>query len=50
MREIISVHLGKAGCQIGEDFWAQIAAEHAVLPDGTRVRETTTEVRSFSFK
>ena len=45
MREIISVHLGHAGCCIGEELWHQLSAEHAILPDGTQVRETTTEVR-----
>ena len=44
MREVISVHLGHAGCGLGEELWHQLAGEHGILPDGTQLYESTTEV------
>lgn len=34
MREVIAIHLGQAGCQIGNTCWPLFALEHGVLADG----------------
>ncbi|XP_065087294.1 tubulin alpha-8 chain-like [Ochlerotatus camptorhynchus] len=34
MREVISIHVGQAGCQIGNACWPLFAREHGVLSDG----------------
>ncbi|XP_044727446.1 tubulin alpha chain-like [Chrysoperla carnea] len=34
MREIISIHLGQAGCQIGSACWELFCLEHGITPDG----------------
>ena len=35
MREIISIHVGQAGCQIGNACWELYCLEHGINPDGT---------------
>ena len=35
MREVISVHIGQAGCQIGNSCWELYCLEHGIKPDGT---------------
>lgn len=35
MREIISVHIGQAGVQIGNACWELYCLEHGIRPDGT---------------
>ncbi|XP_065668516.1 tubulin alpha-4 chain isoform X1 [Hydra vulgaris] len=35
MRECISIHLGQAGCQIGNACWELYCLEHGINPDGT---------------
>jgi tubulin alpha len=34
MREIVSVHLGQAGCQTGNACWELYCLEHGIQPDG----------------
>merc|ERR1712136_599120 len=34
MRECISVHVGQAGCQIGNSAWELYCLEHGIQPDG----------------
>lgn len=34
-RECVSIHLGQAGCQIGNACWELYCLEHGILPDGT---------------
>ena len=34
MREIISIHVGQAGCQIGNSCWELYCLEHGITPDG----------------
>merc|ERR1739837_27336 len=34
MRECISVHIGQAGCQIGNSCWELYCLEHGIQPDG----------------
>jgi tubulin alpha len=35
MREIISIHIGQAGVQIGNACWELFCLEHGIMPDGT---------------
>uniref|UniRef100_A0A8R1HKD8 Tubulin alpha chain n=1 Tax=Caenorhabditis japonica TaxID=281687 RepID=A0A8R1HKD8_CAEJA len=35
MREVISIHVGQAGVQIGNSCWELYCLEHGILPDGT---------------
>ena len=35
MREVISVHVGQAGAQIGNSCWELYCLEHGIKPDGT---------------
>jgi len=34
LREIITLHLGQAGCQAGNSAWELFCLEHGILPDG----------------
>ncbi|XP_037938897.1 tubulin alpha-8 chain-like [Teleopsis dalmanni] len=34
MREVLSLHIGQAGCQIGSACWELYCLEHAIQPDG----------------
>nr|QSX72292.1 tubulin alpha 9 [Halisarca dujardinii] len=34
MRECVSIHIGQAGCQIGEACWELYCLEHGLQPDG----------------
>jgi hypothetical protein len=38
MREIISVHIGQAGIQVGNSCWELYCLEHGIQPDGTMPR------------
>jgi len=33
-RECISLHIGQAGCQIGQACWELYGLEHGIMPDG----------------
>ena len=33
-RECIQVQVGRAGINVGNEFWSQILEEHGVTPDG----------------
>ena len=35
MREVISIHIGQAGCQVGNACWELYCLEHGIQPDGT---------------
>eukprot|EP01084_Bolivina_argentea_P093867 168771_1 len=35
MREIISLHVGQAGIQVGNSCWSLYVTEHGILPNGT---------------
>ncbi|KAG0026804.1 Tubulin alpha-3C/D chain [Podila clonocystis] len=41
MREIISLHVGQAGIQIGNACWELYCLEHGIGPDGLRMQEPT---------
>lgn len=37
MREIISIHIGQAGVQIGNSCWELYCNEHGIAPDGSKL-------------
>ena len=37
MREIVSVHIGQAGVQMGNACWELYCLEHGIRPDGSRL-------------
>jgi tubulin alpha len=41
MREIISIHIGQAGVQLGNSCWELYCMEHGISPDGTMPSDTT---------
>nr|QSX72290.1 tubulin alpha 7 [Halisarca dujardinii] len=41
MRECISIHVGQAGCQIGNACWELYCLEHGITPDGMMPSDTT---------
>ena len=41
MRECISVHVGQAGCQIGNACWELYCLEHGITPDGMMPSDAT---------
>ena len=34
MREVISIHIGQAGVQMGNACWELYCLEHGIMPDG----------------
>jgi len=40
MREIISIHIGQAGVQLGNSCWELYCLEHGIKPDGTVTPDT----------
>ncbi|KAK9763901.1 alpha-tubulin [Basidiobolus ranarum] len=48
MREVISVHVGQAGIQIGNACWELYCLEHGIQPDGQVATEKLTTDDSFS--
>lgn len=36
MREVISIHIGQAGIQVGNACWELYCHEHNINPDGTQ--------------
>ena len=47
-RECISIHVGQAGCQIGNSCWELYCLEHGISPDGTFGADSGSEDQSFS--
>ena len=43
MREVISVHVGQAGIQIGNACWELYCLEHGIQPDGQMPQDTNTD-------
>ena len=43
MSEIISLHLGQAGLQVGQSVWELFCLEHGIRPDGTQAPPQTLE-------
>ena len=48
MREVVSVHIGQAGVQIGNACWELYCLEHGISPDGTINREANKENSSMT--
>ncbi|MBA0810750.1 hypothetical protein Gohar_002710 [Gossypium harknessii] len=49
MREIISVHIGQAGIQVGNSCWELYCLEHEIHPDGTMPSDTSVGVAHDAF-
>lgn len=37
MKEIISIHIGQGGVQVGSSCWELFCLEHGILPDGKMI-------------
>ena len=49
MREVLSIHIGQAGVQIGNSCWELYCLEHGIRPDGSMApSETGVKDESFS--
>ena len=40
MREVINIHVGQAGCQMGSAAWELFCLEHGIGPDGAMPTDT----------
>ena len=49
MREIISIHIGQAGVQMGNACWELYCLEHGIQPDGQMPVDKTAEDFDDSF-
>ena len=49
MREVISLHVGQAGVQIGNACWELYCLEHDIRPDGLMFSDTSKGVEKDSF-
>ena len=49
MREVISLHIGQAGVQIGNACWELYCIEHGIQPDGKKGSDGTVASRDDSF-
>ncbi len=41
MREVISIHIGQAGIQVGNACWELFCLEHGIQPDGQMPSDKT---------
>jgi tubulin alpha len=49
MREVISIHVGQAGCQIGNACWELYCLEHGIQPDGQMPSDKTIGMEDDAF-
>merc|ERR1711917_214032 len=49
MREVISIHVGQAGCQMGNSCWELYCMEHGIRMDGTMEAGSTQSASDDSF-
>ncbi|GKA39892.1 tubulin alpha-3 chain [Tanacetum coccineum] len=49
MREIVSIHLGQAGIQVGNSCWELYCLEHGIQPDGRMSNNTSSSAANNSF-
>ena len=49
MREVISIHIGQAGCQIGNACWELYCLEHGIQPDGMIPEDNSFGIEDNSF-
>ena len=45
MREVISIHIGQAGIQVGNACWELYCLEHGIQPDGQVSAGSSSEPR-----
>ena len=43
MREVISIHIGQAGVQVGNACWELFCLEHGIQPDGQMQSDITKD-------
>jgi len=43
MREVLLIHLGQCGCQIGNACWELFCLEHGIQPDGQKPQNADGE-------
>ncbi|KAI1718057.1 trehalase domain-containing protein [Ditylenchus destructor] len=48
-REVISLHVGQAGVQIGNACWELYSLEHGIQPDGRMPSDTTVGIEDHSY-
>ena len=48
-REVISVHIGQAGVQMGQSAWELFCLEHGIYPDGQMPSDDTVGYGDDSF-
>jgi len=48
MREVISIHIGQAGVQVGNACWELYCLEHGINPDGTVPNKNASGTDSFN--
>jgi len=48
-REVVSIHIGQAGCQIGNSCWELYCNEHGINPDGSMPTDTSVGSECDSF-
>ena len=49
MREVISIHIGQAGVQMGNACWELYCLEHGIRPDGTIPNDDSVGVEDDSY-
>ena len=49
MREVISIHIGQAGVQVGNACWELFCLEHGIQPDGAMPSDKTIGVEDDAF-
>jgi tubulin alpha len=49
MREVISIHIGQAGVQMGNACWELYCLEHGIQPDGKMPSDKSIGIQDDSF-
>uniref|UniRef100_A0A914NM49 Tubulin/FtsZ GTPase domain-containing protein n=1 Tax=Meloidogyne incognita TaxID=6306 RepID=A0A914NM49_MELIC len=49
MREVVSLHVGQAGVQIGNACWELYCLEHGIQPDGRMPADDTVGIEDHSY-
>ncbi len=50
MREVISIHVGQAGVQMGNACWELYCMEHGIQPDGMMVSDGNEDINDVSYQ
>ena len=48
MREVISIHIGQAGIQMGNSCWELYCLEHGINPDGRLSNDDSSDAANGS--